>query len=184
MDKNRAFTITEVLISSTILVLALTSVLGVFVMTKWLYTFSLAQANLQRDATMIAEKIIIRNPIKEELGIYGLRSAKSFAIPITTPTGSEIDFVGTDGLTRKYFLSGKSIIYQSPTQSPNQIAIYTAPANVAITLLFSEPITRFDGEARLDHETVMVYVAVSQNLAGKTAAGSVLTYVNLRNIQR
>ena len=175
MKKNKGVVMTEVLISSSIIVLVFISVIGVFVTSKWLYAFGLAQSNLQKDVALVAESIIIRNPSKEQAGIYGLRSAAFFSLPDVVPPGSEIDFTGTDGNVRRYFKSGNSIIYDSPTRTPHQQTIYTAPTGGSITLLFWVPI---------DNESVGIYILITQNLWGKTASGSISTHVNIRNKQK
>lgn len=176
MTNDRGHTLTELMISAVMIIVIVASVIGAFVTAKWICDFSLAQQGLQRDVAYIAEKIIVRNP-KDSSGIYALRSAASFNIPLATPSGSRIDFTGTDGNTRSYFVSNNSILYNSPTQSPNQQTVYTAPANSTLTLLFWYP------SEYIDNKTVGISVSVSQTLGGnKTVSGSVTTYVNLRNM--
>lgn len=175
--KKRAHTITELLMTSVIIVLLFASVLGAFVLTKSVSSSSMANYNLQRDVNTVFLTMI--RGIKEGSGTFGLRSA---APPPTTylpgmfPATGEIDFQGADTVVRRYFLSNNTIIYDSPTQVPRQKVIYTAPPNSTITLSFT-PVS-------VDQQLVYVYFSVLQQIANKTYSGSVATYVNLRNTQK
>jgi hypothetical protein len=173
---KRAHTLTELLIAGSIAILLVASVLGAFMLIKSIYTHGMANYFLQRDVDTLMAKIVRGS--KESTGTYGLRSAVSFTIPSATPAGSRIDFVGTDADTRTYFLNNNTIIYNSPTQAPNQQVIYTPPSNSTVTLLFWEP------GGYIDHELVGIYLAVSQQVGGRNASGSITTYVNLRNVPK
>ena len=181
---KQAHTITELLVVSFIIVILFASVLGAFVLTKSVYSDSIANYNLQRDVNGLLYKII--RGIKEPSGTFGLRSAlppsstSGFVLlPAALPANSEIDFFSTDGniTPRKYLLisSNNTVVYESPTQSPRQKIIYTAPANSTIILRFSIPLWA------IDDQIVTIYISVSQQIGNKTATGSVTTNVNLRN---
>lgn len=172
---KKAYTMTELLIASAIAILLLASALGSFVLTKAVYTHGMANYYLQKDVDILMARII-RGAKEESGGTYGLRSAVSFTIPTATPAGSRIDFVGTDANTRSYFLNNNAIVYTSPTQSPNEQVIYTAPSGATITLLFWEV------PDYIDHELIGIYISVTQPIGTRTAAGSITTYVNKRNI--
>lgn len=174
--RNRGFTLTEFLIAGFVAVLLFGSVWGTFVTSRSVFTTSLEAAGLQRDVNVVMQKIIRGRTEGSDLS--GLRSSESFIIPVATPPGSEIDFTGTDNQQRRYFLSGKSIVYSSPVLFPSQRTIYTAPADTDITLRFWEP------AGYMDNETVGIYVSISKQSGGKTISGSLSTYLNLRNIQK
>lgn len=174
MAKRAAYTITEFLVSSAVIILLFSSVVGVLIITKAVSYNSIAAYNLQRDVDVLMAKIVRG---QEEGGsLVGLRSAKSYhPLPTVTPSKSRINFVGLDDNTRSYYLNNNSVIYVSPTQFPTQRTIYTAPAGANVTLRFQEP------SGYVDHETVEVYISISQQLGGRTITGSLLTYVNLMN---
>lgn len=167
-----AQTITELMISIVIVSLLFGAVIGVFVLVKNIENYSIAGLNLQRDVNVVMNRII-RN-IKEGASSHGLRSGCSFTIP----SAGEVRYTGSDGNVRSYRLSGNSIIYNSPAQSPAEGTIYTAPNGSSIILRFWEP------GAYPDHETIGVYIGVSRPVGNKTVSGSVLAYVNLRNVPK
>ncbi|MFA5143861.1 MAG: hypothetical protein WC522_06840 [Candidatus Omnitrophota bacterium] len=171
LDK-RAHTLTEILVSSMIIVIFFMSAIGVFVMAKTFYASCMDGQQLQRDVNLVMDKMI--KGMKEGGVRYGERSAVSFTAPIATIT--RLEFVGTDGQTRRYYLASGGIVYESPTQNPNVQTIYTTPANSAITLCFWQP------AGYLDNQTVAIYLAVTKNVSGKTSVGSLATYINLRNL--
>ena len=173
MNSKRAFTTTEILISTFILIMIFACTFGAFTLVKAVSQYKSAEIALQQNANVIVSKII--RGYTEGGNIVGLRSAASFTIPAATPAGSKIEYVGKDGNTRSYFLSGNTIQYVSPAQSPNQQVVYTAMSAQSVTLRFWET------AGSIDHETVGIYLSISQALGNRTASGSVSTYVNLRN---
>lgn len=174
MKDKRGYSLAEVLTASAIIILIIASVFGVFITAKAIYTQGIAELNLQRDANIILDRIIVG--MKEGGSLYGLRSAKRFDLPAVTPSASEINFDGIDGVTRKYFLNGNNIIYENPNQIPSQRIVYTAPAGCAIILRFWQP------SAYVDNKTVGIYVSIVQQLGDRTVSGSNSTYVNIRNL--
>ena len=165
-------TLTEALIVSVVAVILFTSALGVFVVTKTMYSSSIAAQDLQRDANRVLNRIVKG---LEEGGVrYGLRSAVSYTIPLVT----QIDFIGTDGNTRRYYLGSGGIVYESPTQSPSVQTIYTVPTGSTFTLRFWEP------AGYLDHETVGVYISITKQASNRIVSGSLSTYVNVRNLPK
>ena len=177
---KRSYTLTETLVASVIFIILIASTLGAFLLIKNLYRAGAVEYSLQRDVNAIMDRIIRGR--KETGGRYGLRSAQSYTLAVTTPAGSDISFVNMDGNTRRYFLNGSIITYNSPTQSPNQQNIYMAPSGAALTLTFWEAASL--DPLLADPETVGVYVALSRQVDGKTLSGSGVTYVNLRNVPK
>ncbi len=171
--KDSGFTLTEILVASVVAVLLLGSVYGTFITSRTIFTTTLEAANLQRDVNVLLQKIIRGR--QEGSDMSGLRRAVSFTIPVVNPTGSEIDFTGTDNQSRRYFLNGKSVVYASPILFPSQRTLYTAPTDASITLRFWKPVEY------VDNETVGIYISVSRQIGGGTVSGSLSTYVNLRN---
>ena len=172
---NKAFTITELLVTSVIILLIYGSAIGAYLIIQGTYQGWMTEYNMQRNVNLVMLRI--QRGVREDTGIFGLRSAVSYTLPVVNPAASEIDFVGTDGNTRRYFLrNNNSIIYESPTQSPRQQTVYTVPAGSSITLQFWKP--------RSDGETVEVYLSVSKRTQNRNVSGSLLTYVNLRNMPK
>lgn len=168
---------TELLVASVIIVMLMASVFGAFLLIKEVYRDSIASSNLQRGVdTLLAT--MIRGTKEQGGGTFGLRSAVSIPSPglFPSPGQNTISFVGTDTNTRRFFLSNNTVVYDSPTQNPNQRIIYTAPANSNITLRFIS--------ASIDQQIVYVYISVTQQIGGKTVTGSAETNVNLRNMPK
>lgn len=175
MLNDKAHTLTEVLVASTIVIILFASSFGAFVLAQNVYYAGVAEYNLQRDTNAIMARMI--RGMKEGADSFGLRSAKSYDIP----AAGRIDFVGMDGNTRSYFVTDNSIIYTSPTQSPAEDTIYAPPAGASITLRFWNP---YEGQPSDDSATVGIYLAVSRTVADRPISGSSSTYVNLRNIPK
>lgn len=171
MTFKRGHTMTELLVASVLIVILFTATLGAFVLAKNIYSDNIANYNLQREVDTLLARMIRGE--RESTGIFGIRSAVSFDIPASTPAGSRLDYKGTDTLVRSYYLNNNTIVYNSPTQNPAQQVIYRPPANSTITLNFAS--------ASVDQQVVYVYIAVSQQIANKTAVGSIATNINLRN---
>jgi hypothetical protein len=176
MINRQAHTITELLIAAAVIIFLFASVLGAFILTKSVYYDSIANYNLQRDVDTVLATIIRGST--EQTGRFGLRSAVSIPAPGLPPVPGQnnISFIGTDNNTRRYSLSNNTIVYNSPTQTPNQRVIYTAPPNSNITLRFAS--------ASADQQVVYIYIGVSQLINNKIATGSVVTNVNLRNMPK
>ncbi len=172
MNNSRAYTLTELLVCSVLVVLIFGCTLGTYVLTKRIYSDCVVSANLQRDIAVVAMKII--RGIHDDAGIYGLTAAKSYHLQ--SPT--EIHFVGTDNFERRIFLFGapaSSIVYAGRN---GNTAIYTAPANSSLSLLFMNPgITA----GILGTETVNFKIDVLESVLGRNASASLQTYVNVRN---
>lgn len=174
MLTRRAHTLTEMLIVSFMTVVLFTSTIGVFVVARTFYVRGMASQELQRDVNWLMARIV--KGIEEGGVRYGLRSSESYTEPITPIT--EINFTGADGNARRYRLSSGSIVYESPTQTPNTRTIYTVPANSTLTLRFEKP------TGYMDNETLAIYISITRQVSGRTASGSLTTYVNLRNVSK
>ena len=171
--KNRkAQTLVELLITSVLVIILISSALGAFMLVKQIYSTSIAQANLQRDANIIMRKIIKGE--RESGGIFRLSEAVTYSIKSI----GELHFVGTDNTERWYYLNntGTSILYHHPGFAVQDEVIYTAPPGAVITLRFWPP-----SGSVFTNIDVGIDVAVSQNILGKNISGSVTTIVNLRN---
>ena len=93
--------------------------------------------------------------------------------------------IGPPKQYRRYYVSNGSLLYYSPIGSPKTRTIYTPPPNSTLTVRFWE-ITGYTYHGTyyplIDHETVGIYISVTQNSNGKIVSGSSTTYVSLRNI--
>lgn len=173
MLTKRAHTLVEVLVVSVITVILFASAVGVFVVSRTMYLTGLTAQGLQRDVDWMMNRII--KGLEESGTRYGLRSASSFTIPDIT----EVDFTGMDGYTRKYYMaSNGTIYYEDPTQTPTTSTVYSPQSGATVVLRFWEP------SGYLDNETVAIYLAVTKTVSGRTASGSLTTYVNLRNVSK
>ena len=101
------------------------------------------------------------------------------AVSYQIVTTSELHFVGTDGIERRYYLNpaGTSLLYNHPTAKGTvDEVIYTAPAGNTLALRFwvlaGTPYTNV---------TLGIDVGLSQNVSGRTVSGSTTTMINIRN---
>ena len=172
MLNRKAYTLTEIMVVFVLTVIFITSVMGIFVMVKSMYVNSIANQELQRDVNKVVGRIV--KGLGENVTRYGLRAGASYTIPAVT----EINFIGIDNITRKYYLAPGGIVYESPTETPNTQVLYAPPANSVLTLRFWKP------AGFLDNETVGIYMSVTKQTSGRTASGSLTTYVNLRNLSK
>lgn len=174
MDKkyNRGFTLAEIIVATAISVILFVSSIGAYLFMKTTLYGKFVEYDLTRDVNMALKRIT--TGVNEGSVLYGLRSASKFTITNV----SAISYVGSDNNIRQYYLNGSSLVYSSPAQSPGQRTVYTAPSGSTFTLRFWEP------GGYLGHETVGIYIGVSQPVGGKTVSGSVSTYVNIRNLSK
>jgi len=162
----------ELAIAAALSAVLFASSIGSYLFVKTALYNKFIEYNLTRDVNMILKRVTAG--VKEGSLFHGLRSASSFTI-----TGvSAINYVGSDNNTRQYYLNGNSLVYSSPAQWPNQKTVYTAPAGSTFTVRFWEP------AGYSDHETVGIYIGVSQTVGSRTVSGAVSTYVNTRNMPK
>lgn len=169
---KKGFTLVEALIATVIAVLLFASSMGAYLFTKTMVNRIFVQNDFSEKSNFIMSKII--RGYKEGAGLYGLRSASSFTIQSAT----ELSYVSIDGQTRRYFVSGSSLIYESPAQWPTQQTVYTPPAGSTFTLRFWEP-AGYSG-----NETIGIYVGLIQTINGKNVSSSVTSYINIRNLPK
>ncbi len=189
---RRSLNITAFSLLETLMAVAFTSIMFVAVyntynMAKQAYNSGIAGQALQDGANLILARIIQGGT--EPTGIYRLSEGVSYT-PINS---SRINFVGVDGLTRSYSTNGGAgdatqVIYSHPcgacaTSSTvlglaNYVdeIIYRAPTGAIINLTF-DPGTNplYTGVS------VTVYVALQQNVGGRTVSGTTSTMILLRN---
>jgi len=169
---RKGFSITELEIASVIAILIFAAAIGAFLLVKNIQNYSGAELALERDVGTVMARLI-RN-IGEAADSRGLRSGRSFIIP----SAGELAYTDVDGNTRRYYLSGSSIFYASPLQSPQTGTIFTAPSGTSVILRFWKP------SGYSDNETVGIYIGLVKNIGGRAVSGSVSTYVNLRNVAK
>jgi hypothetical protein len=178
--KNRkAQSLTELLVSSALVITLISSTLGAFILVKQVFVRDIVEANLQRDANVIMKKLIKGE--REAGVIFRLSEAVSYSIVINGMTGvTELHFMSPspDTNDRWYYLNaaGTSVLYHHPGFPVNDEVIYTAPQGAVITLRFWTP-----PGSMFTNIAVGIDVAVSQNMSGKNVSGSVTTIVNIRN---
>ncbi len=167
MLNNKGLSLAELLVTSVIFIMLFASAFGAFVMARDICYSKMVENSLQKDVDFVLRRMIRGK--KEGADIFGLRSARSFAVNAI----NDISFTGTDGNTRRFYLSGSSIMYYTPVPTPNTQTIYTGPNPGNIDLRFS----------RVTSEQIDVYLCVSHQGA-RTITGSASTVVNVRNISR
>ena len=174
-NNKKAQTLVELLITSVLVVILMSSALGAFILVKQVFVRDIAAANFQRGANVIMGKIIKGEP--ESGVIFRLSEAVSYSIPSI----AELHFVGTDTIERWYCLTSDSngtyLSYYHPGWF-NGLGekIYTIPPGATITLRF-----RYLTGSIFTNIDVGIDVALSQNILGKNISGSATTVVNIRN---
>ena len=183
MRRNSGFSLTEVLVTSSITLLLFASIVAASVMVRDVCSTSLAELELQRNLKNVMDRIVTRGP--GETVNNGLRSAFGYTVPATGLTvsgatpGTEIWFTDDPNNPdkRRYYLQGRSIMYRSETiSSPTTRTVYTAPGDATLSLLFlwTAP----------DNETVRVFISVKRTVNNKPVSGNLSTFVSLHNIPK
>ena len=169
-SNRKAFSLTELMITSVLLIILLTTALAGLVLLKRIFAANIAKATFQRDAAVIMNKII-----EGKGDPSGIRLSEAASIPTITDSG-KLTFVGTNSaINRMYSLSagGTSVLYSD--SNGIQKTIYTAPKGAIVGLMFSQV---NPGAVVL---CINVYVSVSQVINGKTVLGALESSVYLRN---
>lgn len=166
---KKAFSLTELLTVSALLIVLFTTALIGFVLVKNVFATNIAQATLQRDATVILNKIIEGKGVSN-----GISLSEAVSVTFYSDT-SKITFTGTDGvIKRTYYVSGDGVsLLYSDTNGAHNI-MYTVPRGAVVGLTFGT----LNVGAPL---CVSVYVSVSQVINGKTVLGALESSVYLRN---
>ena len=183
MRRISGFSLTEVLVTSSIILLLFASIVAASVMVRDVCFTGLADLELQRSLKNVMDHIVIRGP--GETVNNGLRSAFSYNIPatgLTVPSatpGTELWFSddSSNPKKRRYYLQDRSIMYRSDTISqPVTRTVYTAPADATLSLLFlwTAP----------DNQTVRVFISVDRVMNNKHVSGNLSTFVSLHNIPK
>ena len=166
--KENGVTLVEVLVVSVIMVIILTGALTVYLMSETAWRESTARARLQRNASIIMEKMI-----RGAEGVYGIRNSKAINTPNVTPPAVdyEVVFTGIDNKNRKFYRSGSGsgdeIIYYDPDESPT-------------TSTFAEDINSLTFE-RLTTERLRIGLSMFQTVKDKDISISLSTDVTIRN---
>ena len=168
LSDKKAFTLMELLITSTILILLFTTALTGFVLLRGIFAENIARATFQRDAEVVMNMII-----EGKGDPSGVRLSETASVTFYSDA-SKLTFVGTDGVPRTYSLSsdGTSLLYSD--QNGIQNIRYTAPRGAIIGLRFS-PV---DLNPTL---CVSIYVTISQIINGRTVLGALESSIYLRN---
>lgn len=169
MKKNRAgFTLIELVVSVAISAVVIFAISSIIIFTAKTVSESGIERGLQIDMNNLAHQIT--GGAFDPGGIdFGLRGSVSYNIV----SSQQVDFTDTIGTLRSFIASGNSLIYSSPTQSPPQNVIYTAPAGSTLNVIFSASST---------NNLVNISMSVTRTVGGKTLTGSVVTSVYLRNV--
>jgi len=166
---KKAFSLTELLISSALLIVFLITALTGFILVKQIFATDIAKATFQRDAAVIMGKIIDGKGTPN-----GIRLSEAAAVTFYSDT-SKITFIGTDGvIKRMYSLSNGSARLLYSDTNGIQNTLYTAPQGAVVGLTFGT----LNVGAPL---CISIYVSVSQVINGKTVLGAVESSVYLRN---
>lgn len=114
MKNNKGFTITEIMIGMSIMLLVMGAALTIYNMSQVSWTEGNAQTGIQRDASIAMEKMI-----RGISGIYGIMDAKAVNTPNVTPPNIDntIVFTGVDNVNRSFYLSNGELWYDPNTST-------------------------------------------------------------------
>ena len=166
---KKAFSLTELMISSALLIVLLTTTLTGFVLVKQIFAADIARTAFQRDAAVIMSKITDWNGSSG-----GIRLSEAASVTFYSDTG-KLTFMGTDGvISRMYSLSSDRtrLLYSDTNGALN--TIYTAPQGAVVGLTFGT----LNVGAPL---CISIYVSVSKVINGRTVLGALESSVYLRN---
>ena len=169
LTDKKAFSITELMVASALLILLLASALSGFVLLKRVFAEDLAKAMFQRDAAIVISKIIDGKAVSG-----GVRLSEASSVSFYAGDTGKLKFVGTDGVNRTYYHNngGTNVLYTDDNNI--QKTIYTAPPGAFVDVLYSQ--------VNLGPTLcICVYVNINQWINGKVVQGSVGSYVYLRN---
>jgi prepilin-type N-terminal cleavage/methylation domain-containing protein len=168
---KKGFTLVELLIATGLSAIFTALLLAALTTSRQFCDRITADQDLQQVANVIMNKII--KGANEPGGVYRLSEATSY----TTPGISELRFTGTDGIERRYFITGSSLFYRHPTTAGTvDEVLYTAPAGTSLTLRF----WTLSG-SNYTNITVGIDVGLSKTINGKAVVGSATTMINIRN---
>ncbi len=114
MKKIRGFTLPEILIGMTIMLLVMGAALTIYNMSQVSWVEGNAQTGLQRDASISMAKMI-----RGINGMYGIMDAKSVNTPNATPPNIDntVVFTGVDNVNRSFYLSSGMLYYDPNTST-------------------------------------------------------------------
>ena len=168
---KKAFSLTELLITSAILIVLFTTSLTGFVLLKQIFAENNAKATFQRGAAVIMNKIT-----EWKAASGGIRLSEAAIVETFVNNTSVIKFIGTDGIHRMYYPSvdNASLLYDEENGVSGKI-IYTVPRGAVLGLRFSP--------VNADAVTlcVNVYVSISQVINGRTVLSALESSVYLKN---
>ena len=170
---EKGFTLAELLVAVGMSAMLTGLIFVALISSRQLCTSVTADQDLQQTANVIMNKIIKGG--SEPGGIFRLSEATSYTIASI----SELHFVGTDGIERRYFLNntGTSLVYRHPTAAGTQDEVlYTAPTRTTLTLRFW-PLAG----STYTNITVGIDVGLAKTVNGRSVVGSVTTMINIRN---
>ena len=167
--EHKGFTLIELLVTVGLSVLFTGVVLAALTASRQLCTSISANQDLQQTANVVMNKIIKGSG--ETGGIFRLSEAVSY----TRTSLSDLSFVGTDGTTRRYFLTNANteLRYSHPVNgSATNELVYKAPAGTTLTLRFWPDVTNI---------SLGIDVGLSKTVNGRTVTGSATTVITIRN---
>ena len=172
--RNKGFSIVELMVTATLLVLVIGGSLRIFAMSQTAWSEGNARMNLQRRASIAVEQMVKGTRGAGEARWHGIREANVFALP----NGNRIDYSSPfDTITRSFYLNGTGVVYDPDiTVLNNEEVIYDLapggnPADYTTQLTFTQV------NARL----VQIALVVSQRVRDKWIRASYETNVDVRN---
>ena len=172
--RARGFSLVELMVMSTLLVLVIGGSLRVYVMAQTALAEGNARMNLQRRASVAVEHMVKGTRGVGEARWNGIREANVF----TLPNGNRIDYSNPfDAITRSFYLNGTGVVYDPDiTVDDNEEVIYDLapggnPADYTTQLTFTQVNVRL----------VQIALVVSQRVRDKWIRASYETNVDVRN---
>ena len=173
VSDKRGFTLMELLVAVGLSAMFTGLVLAALVSARQICTSITADQDLQQTANVVMNKIIKGG--SEPGGTFRLSEATSYTIANI----SELHFVGTDGIERRYFLdnTGKELWYRHPgTGGTSDELIYKAPTGTTLTLRFWTL-----AGSTYTNITIGIDFGLSKIVNGRNVVGSATTMINIRN---
>ena len=164
---EKGFTLMELLITVGLSALLTGAILAALTTSRQVCATVTADQDLQQTANVIMNKIIKGSA--ETGGTFRFSEAVSYTITSI----SDLNFIGTDGTTRRYFQSNNELWYNHPVGgNPTDELLYRAPAGTTLTVRFWPESTNI---------TIGIDVGLSRAVNGRTATGSATTMITIRN---
>ena len=172
MKKIKGFTIPEIMIGMSIMLIVMGAALTIYNMSQVSWTEGNAQIGIERDASIAMEKMI-----RGITGLYGIMDAKSVNTPNAAPPNIDntVIFTGVDNVNRSFYLSNGELWYDPNTLTSGGESRIVKNVS-GLEFRRGDGTTQYGTEDRLS-----IGLALQQMVKSKAMSVTLYTAVKVRN---